>query len=108
MKPSRHNIKIAVLETQVHGLKKNIKKQAKEYERRLTELNHAHANAQSDKLKFVNSELFYSKYDDLAKWRGEMDQWRSRIVGMTVGAGLAAGALGGLITGLVIKLVGTE
>lgn len=96
--------RIAVLEAIIDGLKDSIVLQAKEYERRLTELNHAHARATTDAARFVTAELFYSKYDELAKWRSELDQWRSRVIGIAIGAGLAAGGMGGLVTGLLLRL----
>jgi hypothetical protein len=98
-----HLLKIAVLETEVKNLKEAIKLQALEYERRLAELNHAHAQAVSDKNKFMTSELFYSKYDEIAKWRSELDQWRSRIVGIAIGIGSVSGLIGGVIAALVAR-----
>lgn len=126
-------LKIAVLETQLQGMRDSVKLQAYEYERRLTELNHAHAQATQDKQKFVNSDLFYSKMDELHKQRAEADQlharllhtdiftfkmaeidkrlgdidnWRSRIIGIGIGASMAGGVAGGGTAALLMKLFG--
>ncbi len=96
-------VRIAVLETQIKGLKENIVLQAKEYERRLTELNHAHDQAVTDKAKFVNLDIFYAKLEEISKWRSEMDSWRNRVIGIYIGLGLASGVVSGLITVMVSR-----
>ncbi len=98
-----HLVKIAILETEVDNLREAIRLQANEYERRLTELNHAHARATDDRNKFVTTDLFYSKQDELSKWRNELDQWRSRIMGIAFGVSAATGALAGVIMRLFLK-----
>ena len=92
-----HITRIAVLEEKIRSLKEAIGHQATEYARRLDELNHAHAQATSDKNKFITSELFYSKWDDMVKWRSEMDVWRSRVIGIAIGLGTVGGLVGGVI-----------
>ncbi len=92
-----HLIKIAVLEAELDSLRDAIKLQAQEYERRLTELNHAHSRATDDRNKFVTTDLFYSKQDELSKWRSELDQWRSRIIGIAIGVSAMTGAVVGLM-----------
>lgn len=99
------HVRIAVLETVIIGLREAISLQASEYERRLNELNHAHAQATADRNKFINSDLFYSKLDEIVKWRSELDAWRGRVVGIALGIGAAAGVGGGLISTLIAKLV---
>ncbi len=97
MEGYEHLVKIAILETEVDNLREAIRLQAAEYERRLSELNHEHARAREDRNKFVTTDLFYSKQDELTKWRNELDQWRSRIIGIAIGVSAASGALMGFI-----------
>ncbi len=99
------HVRIAVLETQIANLQASIQHQAVEYARRLDELNHAHERAAQDKSKFITGDLFYAKYDEQQKWRSDMDQWRSRIIGIGIGIGLAGGAAGGGIAGLVLQIL---
>jgi hypothetical protein len=103
MDEQNHLVQVAILQTRVQNLTDNIARQALEYERRLTDLNHAHAQATVDRNKYVSADLFYSKLDEIAKWRGEFDQWRSRAIGIAIGAGLAAGVTGGTVAGLLAK-----
>lgn len=44
-----------------------LKSQADEYERRLTDLNHAHAQAQADKVAFLTREVYETNHKDLEK-----------------------------------------
>ena len=97
-------IKIAVLETEVLGLKENIILQAKEYQRRLAELNHAHEQATSDKAAFLRKETFDAKIAEFSKWQNEMDVWRSRVIGIGVGAGIGGGLASGGAVALLMKL----
>lgn len=90
-------IKIARLERDVAHLKESIKLQASEYERRLTELNHAHAQSVVDKAKFLSADLYHAKMYELEKWRSEIDTWRARIIGIAVGAGAVSGGAVGFI-----------
>jgi len=90
-------LKIAVLENEVRNLHTSIQKQAQEYERRLTELNHAHAQAVTDKQRFLDRELFYSKMDEWGKWRSEVDTWRAKVVGIAIGVGAVSGGIAGAI-----------
>lgn len=51
---------------QIHEMEsKALEVQAKEYERRLVDLNHAHEKAQQDKAEFVNKETYEGVVDDL-------------------------------------------
>ncbi len=98
-------VRLAVLETRLNGTVENIALQAQEYERRLTELNHAHARATEDRNKYVGVDLFYSKIDEIAKWRSEMDQWRSKIIGIAIGVGSFGGLIGGAIAGIISRII---
>lgn len=59
------NKEIAHLRELRHGDKETLEKQAKEYERRLTELNHAHARSQEDKAQFLTIAVYEAKHQDL-------------------------------------------
>jgi len=94
-----HNSRIAVFESEIRWLKENIALQAREYERRLSELNHAHVQAEMDRGRFVNSDIFYSKMDELYKWRNDVDTWRAKVVGIAIGVGAVSGGVAGVIAG---------
>lgn len=93
--------RIAVLESNIVWLKENVKLQANEYERRLTELNHAHAQATLDRNKYLSAEMFYSKMTELDKWRSDVDTWRARIMGIAIGVGAVSGAIAGFVMRLI-------
>jgi hypothetical protein len=65
-------LKVAVLEERIANAKETLDKQAKEYERRLDELNHAHERSIEDKLEFLEKSV-YEKSED------EHDQWRRAV-----------------------------
>jgi hypothetical protein len=92
---------IAVLIERISNLKQQITTQALEYERRLTELNHAHARAAEDKNKFTTTELFYAKIEEINKWRLEMDQWRAKVIGIAIGVGAVSGGVVGLVLNML-------
>lgn len=88
-------VKIAVLQRDAIHLREAIKLQASEYERRLSELNHAHAQSTADKNKFATLELMYSKFDEIARWRSDYDKWRWASMG---GAAVGGGMLGAMFS----------
>lgn len=101
-------VKIAILETRVSGLKENIDLQAKEYERRLQELNHAHQIQMDRNAQYISREAFelYStgvasstaiRTAEIDKWRREIDQWRW----ISIGAGLCGGGLVAMLARLI-------
>ena len=90
-------IKIAVLESLLQGLRENIALQAKEYERRLTELNHAHQNQIDRNAQYVSREAWELKLSEQESWRREVDRWRW----IAVGAGIAGGGLTAIVTRLI-------
>jgi len=65
-------LKVAVLEERIANAKESLEKQAREYERRLTELNHAHEQSVEDKMDFLERSV-YEKSED------EHDQWRRSV-----------------------------
>jgi len=69
---ARIAVKIAVLEEKVFNLQVAIDKQAKEYERRLAELNHAHEKQVADQSTYVSG----ARYEG---WQGEINSWRSDV-----------------------------
>jgi hypothetical protein len=92
--------KIAVLEEKIAGLQKAISLQAAEYERRLTELNHAHAQATTERRQFLQQDVFMTFKDANNNWQREMEVWRSRVIGIGIGSGLAGGGVVQLISGM--------
>jgi hypothetical protein len=64
--------KIAILEERIRGMRENTDKQALEYERRLTELNHAHEKQVRDQATYVSSDRYEG-------WQGEMNAWRADV-----------------------------
>ena len=77
----RHHREIHKLEAE------QLKLQAKEYERRLTDLNHAHAQAQQDKINFVDKLVYGAELRDL---RGQLEKVRENADKATVVAADAA------------------
>lgn len=61
-----------ILSTRENLLKEALLKQASEYERRLTELNHAHATAMENWARSMPRELF-------EQWEKEYDKWKEGI-----------------------------
>jgi hypothetical protein len=92
---------VNILVERVTNLKEQIVHQALEYERRLTELNHAHARAAEDKNKYVSAELFYAKIDELIKRQTEFEQWRAKVLGIAIGVGAVSGGTVGLVLNLL-------
>jgi len=66
------DIKVAVLEEQVLSLRREIEHQAVEYQRRLSELNHAHDKQVADQATYVSSDRYEG-------WQGEMNGWRQQV-----------------------------
>ena len=59
-------VRIAVLEEKVAAQRQEIASQAKEYERRLTDLNHAHEKQVKDQQTYVSDDKFLG-------WQGEIN-----------------------------------
>lgn len=64
--------KIAILEERLRSLREEIDKQAKEYERRLTELNHAYEKQVADQSTYVSGDRYEG-------WQGEMNAWKGEV-----------------------------
>lgn len=70
---------------------KNLEDQAEEYERRLGELNHAHAQAAEAQAKTVPRELFEQYAKDIDGRLESLATWRAGIEGRTIGLASAIG-----------------
>jgi|ERR1700679_372278 len=64
--------RVSVLEEKVKSQRREIKTQAKEYQRRLLELNHAHDKQVQDQQTYVSEDKFTG-------WQGEMNSWRNNV-----------------------------
>jgi hypothetical protein len=64
--------RLAILEERQLTMKEGIARQAIEYERRLTELNHAHDKQVKDQSTYVSND----KYEG---WQGEMNAWKDDV-----------------------------
>jgi 3-deoxy-D-arabino-heptulosonate 7-phosphate (DAHP) synthase len=65
--------KIAVLEERLHALRREIRDQAVEYQRRLAELNHAHE-------KQVEDQRTYVSLDRYEGWQGEINSFKADVL----------------------------
>lgn len=64
---------LATALTKIAVLEERIKLQTAEYERRLDDLNHAHAQAVTDKAQFLPRETYNTSEALLTIWRREVD-----------------------------------
>ena len=101
-------VRIAVLESQLHGLRDNIVLQAKEYERRLSELNHEYQRQTERNAQYVSREAWELRSREIERameLRNKEvdsrllagDKWRWISIG-------ASGAGGGLLGAFISKL----
>lgn len=97
-------ITVAVLEERIRNLDKALELQAREYSRRLEELNHSHQQQVDRNAMYVSRESWELSNKELNKaleiraqenavWQRAVDRWRW----ISVGAGVAGG---GIIAGL--------
>lgn len=77
--------RIAVLEEQVRSLRREIEVQAVEYKRRLTELNHAHEQAQARNAEFVRIGSYESDINALRVWRDDVKVVLAKLEGSNRG-----------------------
>jgi hypothetical protein len=56
--PNEYSVRIAVLETKLTAADEARALQAREYERRLSDLNHAHAQAEARNANFVRMDIY--------------------------------------------------
>lgn len=90
---------IAVLQTELRCMEEARELQAREYERRLGELNHAHAQEIVRNAASVPRELWETRNMQMDKWMREIDRWRW----VSIGAGLAGGGLMGVAARLLLR-----
>jgi hypothetical protein len=108
--------RLAVVEARMEERDKFLALQAKEYARRLDELNHAHANAVERNSLYVTRETWEaghrelvakadSRFDSQGMRLSTIENRLARIIGIGVGIGFASGVLGGGIVALVMRLL---
>lgn len=85
--------KVAILEERLRALREGIDKQAKEYERRLTELNHAHEKQVQDQATFVSNDRYEGWQGEMNAWRGEMSRKMSLLEGRSGGVSSVQGVI---------------
>ena len=78
-------VRLSVLEERARGNAKRLKLQAKEYERRLAELNHAHQQQVERDADFVRLDKFDVHDKDMRVWQTEVRNTLSELQGRTAG-----------------------
>ncbi len=101
-----HDLKtrIAVIEERMGSEKEILTNQAHEYERRLQELNHSHAEARSTLATYLPRESYYKDRDSMDKRIQFLELWKERFAGGSDAAGLfvkVAWAAGGAAVALI-------
>jgi hypothetical protein len=90
-------LKIAILEERLRGMRDAIEKQAREYERRLTELNHAHEKQVQDQSTYVSSDRYEG-------WQGEINAWKLDVSKqLTIMEGRSTGIV--KVQGLIFQIL---
>ena len=72
-RPEELLVRIAVLEERVKNRDEALQLQAKEYERRLEVLNHAHAQAEEKNRNYVTREVYDGTVREWTVWRNSID-----------------------------------
>ena len=93
-------VRIAILETQLIAVKDATLLQAKEYERRLHELNNEHARQVARNESYVSKAVWDVTLSEWEKWRRDVDRWRW----ISMGVGVASGGAGALLAKLLMQL----
>lgn len=80
--PREHEltVRIAVLEEKVAAAEREKLLQAREYERRLTDLNHAHEKQVKDQQTYISEDKFNGFIGEINAWRGTIDAWKTTVV----------------------------
>jgi hypothetical protein len=73
--------KIVALEVRVNGMKENITLQAREYERRLGELNHAHEKQVQDQATYISEDKFAGYVAETALWQKQVSETLAELKG---------------------------
>ncbi len=114
--------RVAVLERTISERERALVMQAAEYQRRLDELNHSHAQQLQRNSDFIGREVWEAhrnaietrfvgmdislrtRSDGLDKRINEFDNWRSRMMGIIVGIAAGAGLIGGGLVSFFARL----
>jgi uncharacterized protein YjbK len=91
--PENLEVRLAVMESQMADLKHGIALQAREYERRLEELNHAHERQVESNRHYVSREAWELKHSELEIRVLTIDRWRWMSLGAASSIGAILGAL---------------
>ena len=67
----------------MRSLRREIDKQAREYERRLSELNHAHDKQVADQATYVSGARYEGWQGEINSWRGQVSATLSELAGRT-------------------------
>jgi hypothetical protein len=68
----RNSERLSVLEERLRGMRAALRLQAREYERRLTDLNHAHDKQVQDQHNYVSDDRYTG-------WQGEINTFRDSV-----------------------------
>jgi recombinational DNA repair ATPase RecF len=82
-----HSVRIAVLEQQLRDRDIQLALQAKEYERRLDELNHAHDKQVEDQRTYVSEDKFAGYASKMDTWRNDVSLALAQLQGQAGGKG---------------------
>jgi hypothetical protein len=96
--------RVTVLEEQLKAMREAKELQAKEYERRLTDLNHAHERQVEDQATFVSADKFEGFQGEINQWRNTVTITLADLAGKSAGIGSARGLVVQVIT-IVISMV---
>lgn len=83
--------KIAILEERLRSTREGIDKQAREYERRLTELNHAHEKQVADQARYVSLDTYQGWQGEINAWKGIVSTELTLVKGQRSGASTVQG-----------------
>jgi hypothetical protein len=121
---------IAVIQTKLDNILIAIEKQAKEYERRLQELNHAHQQQMDRNATYIARETYEAdgktmdakmgalskQVNDIDTWKQTMNgvreivadltAWKQRLTGIQIGIAIGSGLTGGGVVALIFKVFG--
>jgi hypothetical protein len=100
-----HSVRIAVLEQQLRDRDIQLALQAKEYERRLDELNHAHDKQVEDQRTYVSEEKFSGYTSKMDAWRNDVSLALAQLQGQAGGKGAVGRVLVQVLTLMISAAV---
>lgn len=100
-----HSVRIAVIEERLSNNARELKRQAKEYERRLLDLNHAHDKQVADQQTYISEDKFAGYVSKIDEWQRSVSKTLSELEGRTGGVGSARTVLQQNVT-LILLAVG--